>query len=118
MQMLEIWVIESPFVPNYTKVMDGMYSFSRIGGKIQILLGTRLMVFSYGKSSGSPSEKGLKIDAETALQYVFKREELRNSPIILYGQSLGGAVAIYLAEKHQDEVLPFPQRRMEVDFAD
>jgi hypothetical protein len=50
----------------------------------------------------------LKIDAETALQYVFKREELRNSPIILYGQSLGGAVAIYLAEKHQDEV-PFSE---------
>jgi fermentation-respiration switch protein FrsA (DUF1100 family) len=62
----------------------------------------------YGKSTGSPSEKGLKIDAETSLQYIFGREELRNSPIVLYGQSLGGAVAIYLAEKHQDEVtLPF-----------
>ena len=58
----------------------------------------------YGKSSGSPSEKGLKIDAETAMQYIFGREELKNSPIILYGQSLGGAVAIYLAEKHQTEV--------------
>jgi pimeloyl-ACP methyl ester carboxylesterase len=49
----------------------------------------------------------LKIDAETAIRYIFAREELRNSPIVLYGQSLGGAVAIYLAEKHQDEVLPF-----------
>jgi pimeloyl-ACP methyl ester carboxylesterase len=58
----------------------------------------------YGKSTGSPSEKGLKIDAETAIQYIFGREELRNSPLILYGQSLGGAVAIYLAEKHQDKV--------------
>jgi fermentation-respiration switch protein FrsA (DUF1100 family) len=58
----------------------------------------------YGKSTGSPSEKGLKIDAETAIKYVFGREDLRNSPIMLYGQSLGGAVAIYLAEKHQDEV--------------
>jgi len=38
------------------------------------------------------------------LKYIFEREELRHSPIILYGQSLGGAVAIYLAEKHQDEV--------------
>jgi pimeloyl-ACP methyl ester carboxylesterase len=60
----------------------------------------------YGKSTGSPSERGLKIDAETAIQHIFGREELRNSPIILYGQSLGGAVAIYLAEKHQDEVFP------------
>lgn len=59
----------------------------------------------YGKSTGSPSEKGLKIDAEASLQYIFGREELRNSPLVLYGQSLGGAVAIYLAEKHQDEVM-------------
>ena len=27
---------------------------------------------------------------------------------MLYGQSLGGAVAIYLADKHQDEVIPPP----------
>ena len=33
MQMLGIWVIESPFVRNCTKAMGGMYSFSRIGGK-------------------------------------------------------------------------------------
>jgi len=38
------------------------------------------------------------------MKYVLEREELRNSPIILYGQSLGGAVAIYLAEKHRNEV--------------
>jgi abhydrolase domain-containing protein 13 len=58
----------------------------------------------YGKSTGSPSEKGLKIDAETCLQYIFGREELRTCPVFLYGQSLGGAVAIYLAEKHHNEV--------------
>ena len=46
----------------------------------------------------------MKIDGETALKYVFEREELRNSPLVLYGQSLGGAVAIYLAEKHVNEV--------------
>jgi len=63
-----------------------------------------LIACRYGKSTGSPSERGLKIDAETMLKYIFEREELRHSPIILYGQSLGGAVAIYLAEKHQDEV--------------
>jgi abhydrolase domain-containing protein 13 len=38
------------------------------------------------------------------MKYIFEREELQNSPIILYGQSLGGAVAIYLAEKHRNEV--------------
>jgi len=48
----------------------------------------------------------LKTDAETAIKYILGREDLRNSPILLYGQSLGGAVAIYLADKHQDEVIP------------
>ena len=48
----------------------------------------------------------MKTDAETAIKYIFGREDLRNSPIVLYGQSLGGAVAIYLADKHQDEVIP------------
>jgi alpha-beta hydrolase superfamily lysophospholipase len=50
----------------------------------------------------------LKIDAETSLQYIFGREEIRSCPIFLYGQSLGGAVAIYLAEKHHNEVPPNP----------
>jgi fermentation-respiration switch protein FrsA (DUF1100 family) len=90
-----------------------MSLYSPIGGSppippCPISLGVRVGRLTlggrYGKSTGSPSEKGLKIDAETAIKYVFGREDLRNSPIMLYGQSLGGAVAIYLAEKHQDEV--------------
>lgn len=78
-----------------------MYSCFHIEGTNLYLWG---LIVRYGKSTGSPSEKGLKTDADTTLQYIFEREELRNSPIILYGQSLGGAVAIYLAEKYQDEV--------------
>jgi len=78
-----------------------------IAAKFYREYGCNVFIYSYrgyGKSTGSPSERGLKIDAETAIQYIFEREELRNSPIILYGQSLGGAVAIYIAERHQDEI--------------
>ncbi|CAI6341844.1 unnamed protein product [Periconia digitata] len=54
----------------------------------------------YGLSSGNPSEKGINIDAQTALDYIRERRELRGTRIVLYGQSLGGAVAINLAAKN------------------
>lgn len=54
----------------------------------------------YGQSEGEPSEEGTYIDAEAAWDYL--RTE-RNEPaerILLYGRSLGGAVAVELAARH------------------
>ncbi|XP_065063388.1 protein ABHD13-like [Rhopilema esculentum] len=51
----------------------------------------------YGRSEGSPSEKGLYSDAEAALEFLLKRDDIDHERIILYGRSLGGAVAIDLA---------------------
>ncbi|GAB7358253.1 hypothetical protein MBLNU230_g0404t1 [Neophaeotheca triangularis] len=56
----------------------------------------------YGLSTGDPSEKGLSIDAQTGLDYIRSREDLKNDGIVVYGQSLGGAVAIDLLSKNQD----------------
>ncbi|RVX68874.1 hypothetical protein B0A52_07529 [Exophiala mesophila] len=52
----------------------------------------------YGKSTGSPDEDGLTIDGQTALDFVRNHKELRKTNIVLYGQSLGGAVAIKLLQ--------------------
>jgi len=57
----------------------------------------------YGLSTGNPNEKGLTIDAQTGLDYIRQRLELRDTKIVIYGQSLGGAVAIGLAAKNQKE---------------
>jgi fermentation-respiration switch protein FrsA (DUF1100 family) len=54
----------------------------------------------YGFSTGTPNEKGLMIDAQTGLDYIRQRSELRGSRIVLYGQSIGGAVAIALAARN------------------
>ncbi|KAI3406992.2 bem46 [Candida oxycetoniae] len=52
----------------------------------------------YGKSTGSPSEVGLKKDADRVMDYLTKEDsQYQESSIILYGRSLGGAVAIYIA---------------------
>ncbi|KAF2134285.1 alpha/beta-hydrolase [Dothidotthia symphoricarpi CBS 119687] len=55
----------------------------------------------YGLSSGNPNEKGLMIDAQTGLEYIRQRHEIRGSRIVLYGQSIGGAVAIGLGARNQ-----------------
>ncbi|KAK3328810.1 Alpha/Beta hydrolase protein [Apodospora peruviana] len=56
----------------------------------------------YGGSTGAPDEAGLTIDAQTALDYLRDRAETRNHKLLIYGQSLGGAVSIKLVAKNQD----------------
>lgn len=51
----------------------------------------------YGKSTGTPFEKGLKLDADTTLNFIRNHPTFRNTSLVLYGRSLGGAVAIHLA---------------------
>lgn len=57
----------------------------------------------YGLSSGTPDENGLKIDAQTGLDYLRQRPETKDTKILVYGQSLGGAVAISLVAKNQKD---------------
>ncbi|TNY22842.1 Alpha/Beta hydrolase protein [Rhodotorula diobovata] len=58
----------------------------------------------YGHSEGSPSEQGIKLDAQTALDYILSHPELEKTQIFLYGQSIGGAVAIFLASQNAQRV--------------
>lgn len=57
----------------------------------------------YGLSTGTPDEQGIKVDAQTALEYVRRREDTKNTKILVYGQSLGGAVSIWLVAKNQHQ---------------
>ncbi|KAK2462787.1 hypothetical protein APHAL10511_005178 [Amanita phalloides] len=58
----------------------------------------------YGLSEGSPSERGLCVDAQTALDYLTSHPIFSKNKIILYGQSIGGAVAIDLASRNTDKI--------------
>jgi fermentation-respiration switch protein FrsA (DUF1100 family) len=51
----------------------------------------------YGKSSGTPSEQGTYIDADTAWHYVATTRGVPSNRIALLGESLGGGVAAWLA---------------------
>ncbi len=70
-------------------------------------LGVNIFILSYrgyGESSGSPSEEGLIIDAETALTHVLGRADVDKKSVVVFGRSLGGAVAIALTNRHQDKI--------------
>ncbi|KZV99318.1 YNL320W-like protein [Exidia glandulosa HHB12029] len=58
----------------------------------------------YGNSQGTPTEKGLRLDAQAGLDYILSHDVLSKSKLILYGQSLGGAVALDLASRHPDKM--------------
>lgn len=49
----------------------------------------------YGLSKGSPSLEGIVMDFEAALELLLRREEVNTGKIIVFGQSLGGAIAVY-----------------------
>ena len=51
----------------------------------------------YGRSEGHPSESGLRQDARAAWDYLTKERGVPPERIVLFGKSLGGAVAIELA---------------------
>ena len=51
----------------------------------------------YGRSEGRPSEEGLHLDARAALETLLGRRGQDASRVVLFGQSLGAAVAVRLA---------------------
>jgi pimeloyl-ACP methyl ester carboxylesterase len=68
-------------------------------GAIQDLLRQRVDVFAfdyrgYGRSDGEPSEEGLYRDVRAAYDHVTGRLGVERSKVLLFGHSLGGAVAI------------------------
>lgn len=69
--------------------------------------GFEVLIFDYqgfGKSQGEVSHQNLVDDAESAfkmLQYLNKDKKL---PIIIFGRSIGGHLAVKIAHDHQNEI--------------
>jgi uncharacterized protein len=67
-------------------------------------LGLNLLAFDYrgyGESGGVPSEAGLYRDAQAAWRYLTETEHVPPDRIVLFGHSLGSAVAVELATRVQ-----------------
>ncbi len=72
-------------------------------------LGVNIMILDYrgyGRSEGSPSEKGLYLDAEAAFDFlVAERGVDPETELVFFGRSLGAAVAVEMAVRHRAHAL-------------
>lgn len=71
-------------------------------------LGYATLIFDYrgyGKSSGSPSEQGTYRDAAAAWRWLTQTRGIDPGEIVYAGESLGGAVASWLAISHAPRAL-------------
>lgn len=71
----------------------------------------------YGDSDDvSPTEAGLRLDAEAALHWALSNTALDTSRLFLFGRSLGGAVAFHLADYAERKQLPLAGMMIENTF--
>lgn len=85
---------------NISHRMDYLLMFHR--------LGYNTLIFDYrgyGQSSGSPSESGTYLDAQAAWRYLTEKKEIPSTRVVLFGESLGGAVAAWLAAREKPALL-------------
>jgi len=78
---------------NISHRLDSIQMFHRLGLSVFIF-----DYRGYGQSEGRPTERGTYQDAEAAWQYLVKELKVGPQEIIVFGRSLGGAVASWLAQ--------------------
>ena len=54
----------------------------------------------FGQSEGIPNEAGTYLDADAAWDFLRTQKNLSSKQVIVYGRSLGGAIATYIADKN------------------
>jgi len=85
---------------NISHRLDSVLMFYRLGYNVLIF-----DYRGYGSSSGTPTEQGTYRDAEAAWRYLTEQRHIPSCRIVLYGESLGGAVAAWLAVRQQPAAL-------------
>lgn len=58
----------------------------------------------YGKSTGKPTHLNIAEDGQVFFDDMLKREDIKNTPIILYGASMGSQIATLLAKNNQNRI--------------
>lgn len=69
--------------------------------------GFQVFVFDYsgfGFSDGEATRENVLIDGNSALTYLKSRDDVKNTKLVIYGQSLGGHLSAVVAEQRQDEI--------------
>ena len=85
---------------NISHRLDSIRVFNRIGLSVLII-----DYRGYGQSQGRPSEEGLYRDAEAAWYALVRDRGESPDRVVLFGRSLGGAVAAWLAARTEPAAL-------------
>ncbi|MDH5409163.1 MAG: alpha/beta hydrolase [Gammaproteobacteria bacterium] len=96
------------FIPNHKTPVTVLFSHGNAGNiadrldsiKIFHELGLSIFIYDYrgyGKSTGEPSEKGTYLDNRTAWEYLVKDKKVSPKHIVVFGRSLGAAMASQLS---------------------
>lgn len=104
--------IHAWFIPNGNKDKVVLFCHGNAGSlsnridtiKMIYDLGFSVFIFDYrgyGISEGKTSEAGTSMDAEAALMYLLDEKKIPEERIIVWGRSLGGAIAAKLAGKRK-----------------
>lgn len=80
--------------------LDSIEIFHRLGLTVFII-----DYRGYGMSEGSPSERGTYLDALAAWRYLTEERRVDPSRTVIFGRSLGAAVATMLASEHPPQAL-------------
>jgi uncharacterized protein len=97
-----------------SKLMGTVLLFHGNGGNVGsqfaslvplVRAGFQAMVFDYrgyGNSPGKPSQERVLEDGLAALDYIRTRPDVKGTKLILFGQSLGGHLAVVVATQKQE----------------
>lgn len=97
------WFLPEPEAENVLLFFHGNagnISHRRESIEIFHRLGLNVLIIDYrgyGKSEGKPGEQGLYMDAKAAWRYLTEEKDFEPGNVIIFGRSLGGAVATMLA---------------------
>ena len=110
-ETLDGWFIPAPQARGTLLYLHG--NGGNIGHRLDPIavfhrLGLNILIFDYrgyGASTGKPTEEGTYQDALAGWRFLTQEKGVKAAQIVLFGESLGGAIAAWLAARHTPAAL-------------
>ncbi len=116
-ETLHGWWVPAPDVSRETGARGTLLFFhgnaGNISGRLESVgqfhrLGLNVLIVDYrgyGQSTGTPSEAGLYHDAEACWQYLTETQGVAPQHIVVFGRSMGGGPATWIASRKRPEAV-------------